>query len=154
MKHNLAGLLEPTTGAPSSDEIAHVIGGAPLFVRQLAAVDASQELLVTAVSDWLRTTADKIAWAAAGSIVEASLDELDLSLERHHTLVADEIEDTQATQSPQVRGRTIYRRCTALQMPLEGRALPSHFIPGAYNCLADAVRLGWHPDYKTLFSET
>ncbi|MBK3734310.1 hypothetical protein GAY29_14590 [Azospirillum brasilense] len=154
VKHNLAGLLEPTTGAPSTDEITHIIGGAPLFVRQLAAVDASQELLVTAVSAWLRTTADKIAWAAAGSIVEESLNELDMSLERHHTLVADEIGDTHAAASPQFRGRTIYRHCTALQMPLEGRALPSHFIPGAFNCLADATRLGWHPDYKTLFPET
>lgn len=154
VKHNLAGLLEPTTGAPTTDEITHIIGGAPLFVRQLVAVDASQELLVTAVSDWLRTAADKIAWAAAGSIVEGSLDELDISLERHHTLVADEIEDTLAAEIPQSRGRTIYRRCTGLQMPLEGRALPSHFIPGAFNCLADAARLGWHPDYKTLFPET
>lgn len=154
VKHNLAGLLEPTTGAPSTDEIADVIDGAPLFVRQLAAVDASQDLLVTAVSDWLRTTADKIAWAAAGSIVEGSLDELDTSLERHHTLVADEIADTHAGESPEVRGRKIYRRCTALQMPLEGRALPMHFIPGAFNCLADVRRIGWHPDHKTLFPET
>lgn len=151
VKHNLASLLEPTTGTPSTDEIAQIIGGAPLFVRQLAAVDASKELLVTAVSDWLRTTADKIAWAAAGSIVEGSLDELDTSLERHHTLVADEIADTHAADSPEVRGRTVYRRCTALQMPLEGRVLPSHFVPGTFNCLADIPRLGWHPEHKTLF---
>lgn len=154
VKHNLAGLLEPTTGAPSADEIATIIEGAPLFVRQLAAIEASQDLLVTAVSDWLRTTADKIAWAAAGTIVEGSLDELDTSLERHHTLVADEIADTHAAQTPQVQGRTIYRRCTSLQMPLEGRSLPQHFIPGAFNCLADVPRLGWHPDHKTLFSKS
>jgi hypothetical protein len=151
MKHNLAGLLEPTTGLPSTHEIAQIIDGAPLFVRQLAAVDATQDLLVVAVSDWLRTTADKIAWAAAGSIFEGSLDELDVTLERHHTLVADEIADTHANSSPQARGREVYRRCAALQMPLEGRVLPSHFISGAFNCLADVLRLGWQPDYKTLF---
>lgn len=154
MKHNLAGLLEPTTGAPSTDEIAKIIDNAPLFVRQLAAVDASRELLVTAVSDWLRTTADKIAWAAAGSIVEGSLDELDTSLERHHTLVADEVTDTHPADSPQARGRAVYRRCTALQTPLEGRVLPSHFVPGAFNCLADVHRLGWHPEYKTMFPKS
>ena len=151
MKHNLAGLLEPTTGVPSSDDIAQIINGAPMFVRQLAAVDATQTLIVTAVSDWLRTTADKITWAAAGLIVEGSLDEFDMSLERHHALVADEIADTHPGDSPQVRGRTVYRRCTALQMPLEGRVVPLHFIPGAFNCLADVPRLGWHPDHKTLF---
>lgn len=154
VKHNLARLLEPTTGAPSTDQITHIIGGSPLFVRQLKAVDASQQLLVTAVSDWLRTTADKITWAAVGSIVSTSLDELDESLERHHTLVADEIADTLINASPQIIGRNIYRRCTDLQLPLEGRALPSHFIPGAFNCLADVARLGWHPEYKNLFSET
>lgn len=150
-KHNLANLLEPTTRPPSTDEIEQIIGGAPLFVRQLLAVAASQDLLVTAVSDWLRTTADKIAWAAAGSIVEGSLDDFDSSLERHHTLVVEEIVDIHAGQSPQMQGRTVYRRCTELQMPLEGRALPSHFVSGAFNCLADIARLGWHPDHKTLF---
>lgn len=154
VKHNLAGLLEPTTGAPSPDEIAQIIGGAPVFVRQLAAVDATQDLLVGAVSDWLRTTADKIAWAAAGSIVEESLDELDVSLERHHSRVADEIADTHSADTPQARGRQVYRQCTFLQMPLEGRVLPMHFISGAFNCLADARRLGWHPDHKTLFPRT
>ncbi|WP_442755902.1 ABC-three component system protein [Methylocystis sp. JAN1] len=154
MKHNLAGLLEPTTGAPSTDQIAHIIDGAPLFVRQLAAIEASQQMLVTAVSDWLRTTADKINWAAAGSIVEQSIDELDTSLERHHTLVADEIADTLSAESPSVRGRAIYRRCAALQMPLEGRTLPLYFIPGEFNDLADDTRLGWHPDHKTLFPKT
>ena len=150
-KHNLGSLLVPTTGVPSTEQVVNVIDGAPVFVRQLTAVEASQELLVTAVSDWLRATADKIAWAAAGSIVEGSLDELDTSLERHHTLVADEITDTHGADSPEIRGRIIYRRCTCLQLPLEGRALPSHFIPGAFNCLADLSRLGWHPDHKTRF---
>ena len=153
-KNNLAGLLEPTTGAPSKDEVGHIIVVAPLFVRQLEAVDASRELLVTAVSDWLRTTADKVAWAAAGSIVEESLSELDTSLERHHTLVFDEIQDTRSTDSPQLRGRHVYRRCTDLKMPLEGRPLPSYFIPGTFNCLADIARIGWHPDHKTLFPGT
>lgn len=154
MKHNLAGLLEPTTGVPSRDEIAHIIDGAPLFVRQLTAVEATQDLLVGAASDWLRTVADKIAWAAAGYIVEGSLDELDASLERHHTLVVDEVADTHGGDSPQARGRRVYRQCTALQMPLEGRALPTHFVSGAFNCLADVRRLGWHPDHKTLFPRT
>lgn len=154
VKHNLAGLLEPTTGVPSSDQIAEIIHGAPQFVRQLAAVDATQDLLVGAVSDWLRTTADKIAWAATGSIVEGSLDELDSSLERHHALVADEVTDTHFSDGPQARGRRVYRQCIALQMPLEGRALPTHFISGAFNCLADVSRVGWHPDHKTLFPKS
>jgi hypothetical protein len=150
-KHNLANLLEPTTGPPSMIEIATLVNRAPLFVQQLAAVDASQDLIVVAVSDYLRTTADKINWAAAGSIVDDSLDELDSSLERHHHLKNDEISEIHASETPEARGRRLYRRCTELQLPLEGRSLPTHFISGAFNCLADVPRLGWHPDHKSLF---
>ena len=37
-----------------------------------------------------------------------------------------------------------------LQAPLDGREVPSHFIHGCFNNLADLMRLGWHPDYKSL----
>lgn len=130
-----------------------MISDAPVFVRQLDAAKASSDLMMTAVSDFLRTIADKINWAAAGVIVEASLGELDDTLTRHHTLQADEVKDTLGDKPPEYRGRELYRKCIELQIPLEGRSLPSHFIPGAFNCLADTRSLGWHPDYKTLLGE-
>ena len=36
---------------------------APTFVRQLQVINASTDLMVTAVSDYLRTTTDKVLWA-------------------------------------------------------------------------------------------
>lgn len=152
-KHNLASLLQPTTAKPTPDEIQMVISDTPVFVRQLGAVQATRELMVAAVSDFLRTTADKINWAAAGTIVEESLNELDDVLKCYHTIQADEVKDTLSNQSPEFRGRALYRKCIALQIPLEDRSLPSHFIPGAFNCLADVRKLGWHPDYELMLGE-
>jgi hypothetical protein len=133
--------------------VSALVDTSPLFVRQLQAIDAKPDMLVTAVSDFLRTAADKIHWADEGVVVRNSFDELDEQLERQFVVVRDEIEDTHSSNSEQQRGRAVYRRCTATEFPLEGRSLPSHFIAGAFNCLADLRRLGWHPQYLTLFEE-
>lgn len=150
-KHDLSGLLISKAPIPSSDTVQALVDTEPLFVRQLMAVEASDDLMVTAVSDFLRSEADKVDWADEGTIVGDSLNELDDAMERVHILVCDEIADTMAAETEQKRGRTIYRRCSQSKIPLEGRELPTHFIPGAYNSLADCRRVGWHPNHKDLF---
>lgn len=150
-KHDLSTLLSPTSNVPAEKQIESVRSTQPTFVRQLAAIDASNILVTSAISDFLRTAADKVNWADAGSIVESSLDDLDHSLLRHHTLTFDELKDTHAHLEPPARGRQLYRRCTELQIPLEGRSLPTYFVSGEFNSLADDRRLGWHPDHQTLF---
>lgn len=150
-KYDFSNLLVSTTSEPGEAQIRDVLKTQPTFVRQLSAVEASEVLVTTAVSDYLRTVADKVNWADVGSIVDSSLDELDESLLRNHRFTLDELADTNGSLKPQELGRNLYRRCAQLQMPLEGRALPSYFVAGEYNCLADDRRLGWHPDYLKLF---
>ncbi|MER8523720.1 hypothetical protein NKH56_31075 [Mesorhizobium sp. M1076] len=150
-KYDFSNLLAPTTSAPADHQISDTLSRQPMFVRQLLAIEASPSLMATAVSDFLRATADKVTWADAGSILETSLDELDESLIRHHGLTTDELSETHVELETPQRGRQLYRRCIELQMPLEGRTLPIYFVAGEYNCLADDRRLGWHPDYLSLF---
>jgi hypothetical protein len=150
-KYDLLGLLPSNSPQPSTGKIDALVNMAPIFVRQLNAVKASPDMLVGAVSDYLRSESDKVDWADEGLILANSLDELDDQLERQHIISRDEIEDTMDSQSEEQRGRALYRKCAETELPLEGRVLPSHFIAGAYNCLADSRRLGWHPQYKSLF---
>jgi len=152
-RSNLTNLLTSKAPEPSDTVIQELVGTAPRFVRQLQVIEASDDMLVTAVSDYLRTTTDKVLWADEGIIVEESLDDLDAQLVRQHKIIRDEIEDTQAANNEPARGRAIYRRCAATTLPLDGQALPTHFVAGAFNCLADARRLGWHPSYQSLFPE-
>lgn len=149
-KHNLAGLLTPTTGVPDPAEIQRTIQSAPTYVRQLDAISLNPDLIVGAVGACLRTTADKINWAAEGRIVEESLTEFDTDLEKRFALVRDEVEDLSGAKDEEQRGRIVYRQCAAVQLPLEGRTLPNHFVEGAYNILADSLRVGWHPSYAAL----
>ncbi len=150
-RFNLTNLLASTTPPPTPQIVEALVNGAPIFVRQLTAVEASRDLLVTAVSDYLRTNADKVYWADEGYILEDSFDELDRQLERQHAIARDEIEDTMAEAAESARGRAVYRKCVSTVLPLEGQTLPSYFVAGAFNCLSDSCRVGWHPRYKTLF---
>lgn len=152
-RSNLTNLLASKAPQPSPSDIQDLVNVGPTFVQQLRAVQASDDMLVTAVSDYLLATTDKVLWADEGRIVEESLDELDAQLVRRHTLVRDEIEDTHAAKDEHSRGRAVYRQCADTKLPLEGQTLPSHFVAGAFNCLADLRRVGWHPSYKTLFPE-
>lgn len=99
----------------------------------------------------MKATADKIHWANEGHVFVGSFQDFDAALVRKHKLVRDEVEDILSEKAAEQRGREVYRRCTDAVIPLEGNDLPDHFVAGSYNCLADDMKLGWHPQYATLF---
>lgn len=150
-RHNFSNILRPS-GTPPEDAVVEAFAATdPLFVRQLVAIEAGPNMMMMAVSDYLRTTADKIDWADSGIVLEDSFVEFDTQLTREHAFVCEEIDDGEPGLSGAERGRKVYRLCRRTQMPLEGQNLPPYFIAGAFNCLAQDQRIGWHPDYLTLF---
>jgi hypothetical protein len=151
-KHGALGILAPTTENPTDVQVETTLAAAPVFVQQLLKVNMKQEHVVRAVSDFLRSDADRTLWAAEGRIVEESLDELNDGLEAHFQITRDEIEDLHSAQQAELRGRQLYRRCVTHQAPLEGRSVPGYFIPGTFNMLADKCRVGWHPQFSDFFS--
>jgi len=152
-KNNLSGYLSSFTPKPGDDVLQQTLLGRPDFVRQLQFVDASTQEQLRAVSDFLRTSADKTDWAELGLVFDGGFSDLNDTLLRHHGALQGEINDLHSTQSDIVRGRTVYRRCSVLQLPMDGRELPGHFTHGCFNALADDGVLGWHPHYKELLDE-
>jgi hypothetical protein len=151
-RSNLTNLLRSTGVQPNLETIETLVNAAPMFVKQLQVIEASDDLLITAVSDFLRTRADKIQWADEGRVLDDSFEDFDAQLIRQHKLLRDEIEDVEAATNELGRGRALYRRCTSTTLPLDGQPLPLYFVSGAYNHLADARQAGWHPLHASLFS--
>jgi hypothetical protein len=147
---NIPGLLTSFSSAPVQSEVAAILSTRPVFIRQLEIINVSDDERVRAVSDFLRTSADKSKWAEAGLIHEGSLEDWDYNLVTRHALICGEIADMHSDKEAVVRGRLVYRRCSLLQAPLDGREVPGHFVHGCFNNLADLMRLGWHPNYKSL----
>lgn len=152
-KNVMSNYLPPLSEKPLSGEIDAMLAMRPLFLRQLELVAVTDDEKVRAVSDLLRSSADKSRWADAGMIFAGSLEEWDENLVNRQSLVAGEISDLNGDKDAAIRGRLVYRRCALMEAPLEGRAVPSHFVHGCFNALADARRLGWHPEYKTMLDE-
>lgn len=152
-QNNLPGLLTSFAGNPSADHVAGVAATRPTFIRQLELVEANGEEQLRAVSDYLRASADKAGWADRGEIFPGSLDTWDDDLVRRYGMIRGDVADLHSEKPAAVRGRLIYRQCAQHQAPLEGRAVPAHFVHGSFNDLADRRRVGWHPDYESLLSE-
>lgn len=152
-KNVMSNYLPSMSEKPPADTIDAMIATRPLFLRQLDLISATQDERVRAVSDLLRSSADKSRWADAGEVFEGSLDEWDENLLRRHGFTAGEIADLHGDKAAAVRGRLLYRRCAQMESPLEGRAVPDHFVHGCFNALADTRRLGWHPEYHSLLDE-
>ena len=63
-------------------------------------------------------------------IFEDSLDELDGTLVMRHGAIAGEVSDLNADKAADLRGRLVYHRCMQLDLPLDGRSVPGHFVHG------------------------
>lgn len=149
-KHNLQAYLPSFSSPPPSEQIVSILKTRPNFIKQLELVEINEEQYIRAVSDFLRTSADKTAWAEAGIIYKQQLDEWDDTLIRQYEFANGELSDILGTSDPVRLGRRLFQKCGQFHAPLDGRAVPGHFVNGSYNTLADLLRIGWHPDYKTL----
>ncbi|RWI83811.1 ABC-three component system protein [Mesorhizobium sp.] len=149
-KNMMPGLLTSLRPAPQQGDIESILSTRPTFIRQLEFIGASDDDRLRAVSDFLRTSADKADWAERGLIFEESLRDWDDDLVKRHGFIAGDVADRYGDRAADARGRLVYRQCALLQAPLEGRAVPGHFVHGCFNTLADTLRIGWHPDFATL----
>ncbi|WP_131114273.1 ABC-three component system protein [Lichenihabitans psoromatis] len=149
-KNNLPGLLSSFTKAPSDETVQQLMEDRPAFVRQLELIEAGDEACLRAVSDYLRTLSDVSVWGERGLIFEKNLTDWDDDLVGRHEHIAAEVKDVHAGNEAASQGRIVYRRCALLQPPLDGRVVPGHFVHGSYNSLSHDLRLGWHPQFKTL----
>ena len=152
-QNNLPGLLASIGESPSDTVIVGMAAARPLFVRQLELIEASEDDRLRAVSDYLRSSADKADWAERGEIFLGSLDGWDEDLIKRHGMAKGDVADLHGEKPAVVQGRLVYRQCAQHQAPLEGRVVPSHFVHGSFNDLADRRRLGWHGEYLALLKD-
>jgi hypothetical protein len=152
-KNNLPGLLTPLAPPPQPGAVVSLLATSPTFIKQLDLIQATEAERVRAVSDFLRSSADKSSWAEAGLVFQQGLQEWDCELVRRHGLVCGEVSDVHSDKEPHVRGRIAYRQCAQMRAPLDGRVVPGHFVHGCLNSLADVRKIGWHPDYEQLLGD-
>lgn len=152
-RNNLPGYLPSFTDAPSAVDAQAVLKNRPVFIRQLQLIEATEEQQLRAASDFMRTSGDKAAWADQGLVYDGSFDDWEESLLRRHAAIQGEVNDLFSEKTEIVKGRTVYNRCSVLDVPLDSRALPGHFTHGGFNDLAERRLLGWHAEHEALLDK-
>lgn len=152
-QNNMAGYLPTFTAAPSKDAAKALLTSRPVFVRQLQLIDASEEQQLRAASDLMRTFGDKVKWADQGLVFDGTFRDWEDTLLRKYQAAQSEVQDIYSEKPQKARGRIVYSRCAAMEVPLDSRAVPGHFTHGSFNDLADRRKLGWHPEYQALLDE-
>lgn len=150
-KYDIARVLRSISDDPGEEMIQVLISTAPKFVKQLELVDANAEIKTRAASDFLRASADRTLWAEEGLVFEDSCAQYDDLLKRRHQNLKGELEISHALLPEKKRGLLLYYKCCGdVPIGLQGREVPSHFMPGCYNAIADRLEIGWHPQYSDL----
>ncbi len=152
-RNNLPGYLPTFTAALTASDAQTVLKNRPIFIRQLQLVEATEEQQLRAASDFMRTSGDKATWAEQGLVYDGSFDDWEESLVRRHAAIQGEVNDVFADKTKIIQGRTVYNRCSILDLPLDSRALPGHFTHGSFNDLAERRLLGWHSEHKDLLDK-
>ena len=125
-----------------------------LFVQQVRAVKASEERIRNAQRDFLKASAQRSKWLREARIDPAELDRYDLTLEERWSTQAaiyrDELPSPPSDDDKYKCGRATLGWAETQQTPLRG-ASAQFLTSGSYHALADRLRVGWHPEFKSMF---
>jgi hypothetical protein len=119
-----------------------------MYVKQLDLIGSDYDTKLAAAADYLRASTNRSVWAAKGLVHRASFDELEDRLKRTWRAKRDAVAVQASHHRPENQGKLLYSECSQIDAALDGRPVPSHFGPGCYHAMADALDVGWHPQYK------
>jgi hypothetical protein len=142
-------VLTPSPAEFSEEQIDRELRSR-VYVTQLKLIELGETDLVRAVNDYLRASADRVAWSEAGDVIESSLEDFMESLQRKwgnsQRLAALEYPKGNEVEL----GRVVHVKCMDHTGRLQGMDVPSYFTPGSFHVLADECMIGWHRRFLEL----
>lgn len=154
--YNTNAVLRAVSQVPSKDEQSGEIERLDTYIRQLQLVEMDDATLYEAASDFLRAKIDKIEWAQRGIVHAQSFEDYHDALYRIWTN-QKQLMGLQYRTDAIACGKAVYFKCRndSAQQKLQGVETPPFFGSGSLHDLAntpaDSPRIGWHPQYITLF---
>ena len=122
-----------------------------IYIKQLNLINVKYEEKISAVKAFLRTSIDKTEWADRGLVTSISFNEYENSLIERWNNSKNLIELENLVDNYENSGKKLYYTCLNSNLTkLQGKDLPSYFVKGEYNQLANKLVVGWHFKYKEL----
>lgn len=155
---NIQTILTAVSAKPSGDQAEAEVKAGGTYIRQLRLIDASDDELMQAASDFLRSKCEVTEWSKRGIIVGESLEEYSDHLVRMWRAKKNQAA-LKTFPSEAHTGAYVYETCkdSALSVQIQGGTPPAFFGSGYLHNLADTPankpQIGWHPNYIKLLQE-
>ena len=125
-----------------------------VFIKQVRAVTDSERRLRNAQKSFLRAKVQRSKWVREHRIDPTELDNFDDALkdrwEAHHASECDSLSPVPTSDEKIAAGKTVLRWAETSEVPI--RSTRSVYLTsGSYHALADAMAVGWHPEFIDLF---
>lgn len=138
--------MPPITTMPGDDRV---------FVRQMNLIGVFGDAALATVHDYYRASQQRSRWARENLLLDGETENYDRSLRdewrRRFLAWVDDIAEPCNDAMQQACGKKIFRWACVYQKPLRNRD-ETWLSSGSFQILADTMRVGWHPNYKTLLS--
>jgi len=144
-------LLSPAVEA--APDAASLASDSLIFVKQMHWVGIGQSAMDAAKRDFYRATTQRSEWVRENALLDGEAQRYDDALvdrwERECEAQADGA-DLSSDEKRKAHGRIIFHWANRYQAPFRNRH-EAWLTSGSYHVLADNIRVGWHPDFRTLF---
>ncbi len=142
----MGGTLPDLATNPSLEDYARLLQYQ--FIRQLELIKADAQTQQHAMTVFFKAGSTRTKWVEHDHIRGESIDQLHETLLQAHRDYLALVAGTIANAEDQ--GRALLARCQLHRCRVEQKDPPDYFIPGCFHTLADALQLGWHPNYRKL----
>jgi len=146
-------LYDFTFNNPLSEvDIAEQARKRPYYVQQLEEIDLSEDKIIEAVTDYLRSKVNFDKWIEDEIIDDAAAKDFEARLHSYWETRRGQLLKAHKDFSDQDHGQYLLDECKSRQEPLANQSPVRSTIAGTYHSLANIPTLGWHPQWKQLFT--
>lgn len=121
------------------------------FVRQLEIIDADGATVDDAITDFIKHNHERLRLVKEGHVLDQDWEEFEARLVEHWKPVHRSQPAAKSKSEMRRIGRSVYQEIQKHKEVLAGQATDEYYLTrGAYQRLANAIALGWHPKYESL----
>lgn len=147
-------LIDFALDAPLDNEIvANQRKDRPKYLHQLEIIEAPDDEVFEAVTDFLKAKYNRDKWIEAEIIDESSAADFEKKLFNFWKNKSKAIGLTNSNLVDKQQGQLLLLECKLRSETIRDSSPPSSTIAGTYHAMANVPSLGWHPNWKSLIKD-
>ena len=122
------------------------------FVRQLEIIDAGKPRIAAAIRDYYRAFTQRSRWLRDDLVMLGDLQKYEQRLLEEWELVfaamQDELGENAADDAKKKAARAVLKWAEQAPIHIRSKCTEPFVSRGSLHMLSDAIRIGWHPDFR------